>query len=589
MEETLPPAVPSHHVRGGKPSLTGSDRRRGSSIEPVGVNREPSGRRLWLMVAGLVLVAVVVLFYKLGDFRTLGGHETYQVVPAREMLETGDWIVPRSGGLPRLRKPPLSYWVVAASVRLFGIMTEWTVRVPAAISALLLAILVGVWANRWYGRTAGLAAALVQLTSVWVIIYARKAEVDMLLCLLTTSAMFLISQQPPDENHRKSFLRWIGIFTLLSISWLAKFHFGPTMVLAPCLVYFVVQRRFRALWNLVNPIGLLILAAGIFVWPYLVLQQLPQAWDVWTDETVGRAVGSLGRMPVWFYAPYLISLPLPWTPFVYAAMPRSFRTAWREGDARERFLWVWGLVVLAIVTVTADKHKHYLNPLMPMFSLLAGQSFVAWSSRIQQSKPLVGPRSAVGWTLVLLAGSAAVSLVVDGHRPHLAGPVAAVCVVTGIGSSVVFWLLAFRKERAAGLTAVLVFLAVYVGVMGQLVPAHDDRRPGAQFAGEVRRVLTGRREIIAYRMQEKDPIVYYLDSPVSRLLTVCDVKRRLVRDGRVFLVTYEPFLADLSVFPYQRIVKRMSSVSTEPASRRPPLVLMELTLPAVAARNAGMR
>ena len=70
--------------------------------------------------------------------------------------------------------------------------------------------------------------------------------------------------------------------------------------------------------------------------------------------------------------------------------------------------------------------------------------------------------------------------------------------------------------------------------MGQLVPAHDDRRPGAQFAGEVRRVLTGRREIIAYRMQEKDPIVYYLDSPVSRLLTVCDVKRRLVRDGRGF-------------------------------------------------------
>ena len=43
---------------------------------------------------------------------------------------------------------------------------------------LLLAVLVGFWAGRWYGRTAGLGAALVQLTSAWVIIYARKAEVD---------------------------------------------------------------------------------------------------------------------------------------------------------------------------------------------------------------------------------------------------------------------------------------------------------------------------------------------------------------------------------------------------------------------------
>ena len=140
---------------------------------------EPSGRRLWLMIAGLGVVAAVVLFFKLGDFRSFGTHETYAVVPAREMLESGDWIVPRSGGLPRLRKPPLSYWVVAGSVSLFGEMNEWTVRVPAAVSSLLLATLIGIWAGRWYGRTAGLGAALVQLTSAWVIIYARKAEVDM--------------------------------------------------------------------------------------------------------------------------------------------------------------------------------------------------------------------------------------------------------------------------------------------------------------------------------------------------------------------------------------------------------------------------
>ena len=131
------------------------------------------------MIAGLGLVASVVLFFELGDFRSFGTHEAYAVVPAREMISSGNWVVPRSAGLPRLRKPPLSYWVVATSSTLFGEMNEWTVRVPAAVSALLLAVVIGVWAGRWYGRTAGLGAALVQLTSAWVIIYARKAEVDM--------------------------------------------------------------------------------------------------------------------------------------------------------------------------------------------------------------------------------------------------------------------------------------------------------------------------------------------------------------------------------------------------------------------------
>ena len=87
------------------------------------------------MIAGVGLVACVVLFYELGDFRSFGTHEAYAVVPAREMISSGNWTIPRSGGLPRLRKPPLSYWVVASSATLFGELNEWTVRVPAAVSA----------------------------------------------------------------------------------------------------------------------------------------------------------------------------------------------------------------------------------------------------------------------------------------------------------------------------------------------------------------------------------------------------------------------------------------------------------------------
>lgn len=552
---------------------------------------EPTGRLLWMVLAGLLVVAFVVLFFKLGDFRTFGTHEAYTVVPAREMLESGDWVVPRSGGLPRLRKPPLSYWVTAGSVRLFGEMSEWTVRLPAAVSAALLAGLVGFWGARWYGRTAGLGAALVQLTSVWVIIYARKAEVDMLLCLLTTSAMFLAADGRSDEPRGRTFMRWTGIYALLSLSWLAKFHYGPAMVLIPCMLYFGVQRPgtlwVRSLLHLGNPLGLLMMAAAVLMWPYLVLQQMPEAWDVWTRETVGRAVGSLNRQPMWFYLPYLLWLPLPWTGLIAFAVPASWRKAWKEGDARERFLWVWAVSHLAIVTVSADKHKHYLNAMLPMLSLLAGQGFARWSGWVRETKYRFGVGSAGVATLFCLAAAGGGVFMVHQNWPYLAAAVTGVSIVACAGTIAVVWILRARKPRAAGIAAIATFLAAYAGVTAWIMPARDHRQQTVEFARHVRRQLTSGREIVAFRLEEKDPLVYYLGSPIARVQKPATIQRRLAEDRRAILVTYEPFVAELSAIPNVREVTRMRVDPERVLPKHPPLVVLEFSRSRLASRESA--
>ena len=112
--------------------------------------------RHWRAMCGLVvLVALVFTLFNLRGYKTFGSHEVYAAVPARGMLDSGDWVVPRIGGQPRLRKPPLAYWVVAGSAMIFGGLDEWTARLPAAVSALGLCLLIGIWGTRWYGRTAG--------------------------------------------------------------------------------------------------------------------------------------------------------------------------------------------------------------------------------------------------------------------------------------------------------------------------------------------------------------------------------------------------------------------------------------------------
>src|SRR6516164_9400337 len=54
---------------------------------------------------------------------------------AHEMIETGDWLVPHFWYLPHLDKPPVTYWLVAASVKLFG-LNEWAVRLPVALAGI---------------------------------------------------------------------------------------------------------------------------------------------------------------------------------------------------------------------------------------------------------------------------------------------------------------------------------------------------------------------------------------------------------------------------------------------------------------------
>ena len=67
-----------------------------------------SGESTWTssLVAWSVLIVVVLTVYLscLGSYGTLGTHEVVAAVPGREMLHSGDWIVPRYGDVPRIRK-----------------------------------------------------------------------------------------------------------------------------------------------------------------------------------------------------------------------------------------------------------------------------------------------------------------------------------------------------------------------------------------------------------------------------------------------------------------------------------------------------
>ena len=399
----------------------------------------------------------------------------------------------------------------------------------------------------------------------------------MLLCLLINVGLFLIAQQPAGEPIRKGRLRWFGVYIVLGLTWLGKFHYGAVMVLAPAVVHLVVHKRCRDLLHLANPLGLIFLLACVLVWPSLVLSKLPNAMDVWTNETVGRATGatSFDRQPFWYYLPHVITLGLPAVVFAVRGIRASWRIAWNTGDERERFLWIWLLSQLAIVTILANKHPNYILPALPVLSLLGGRELVR-QIQLGRDGRLQLPRWA-SWSLcVTLIIATAIAYLVLSHKwPHLQETLLLVSTSILLGGVGVIGLLGVRRPLHAGIVALSTYLLAYCLVIGWVVPGRDYRRSATRFAQEVRTMLP-HSPIHVYAMG-KAPVVFYLESPVFRSESTQSLLDRLKREQELFVVTTDGRVPEIAGLAKCEIVRSMQHDELSSSRSVPTLVLVHLT------------
>ena len=111
----------------------------------------------------------------------------YAEIP-REMLASGDYVIPHQNGLVYLEKPPLAYWLVAGSFRLFG-ETEGAARLPGQLATAGTMLALFLFARRRAGERAGALAALFFGGSLLGFGLARIVLIDPLLTAAQTSAV----------------------------------------------------------------------------------------------------------------------------------------------------------------------------------------------------------------------------------------------------------------------------------------------------------------------------------------------------------------------------------------------------------------
>lgn len=314
------------------------------------------------------LLSACVFGVILSSNSTLDSHEVLVAQTAREMLASGDFIHPTFSGEPRLQKPPLAYWTCCLSFIVFG-ESETSSRLPSAFAAVVGVFFTSLFARRAFGPGMGLLAGGIQATSVWNVTFGRMAVVDSMLTTLVTAAALVAAW---DRLSPKPYRRWwiAPLFWILAgLIVLAKGPVGIAMLLPPVALYRMMRGRTEgdsplllSPFAVVGVVGFLFLSLA---WPAAVLQRHPDAWQLWTGQSLGRFQERWGPQtrPWWYFFAQTPWLLFPWSVPLVVWLFR--RPTWNWRDPNRLLVAVWFGTAFLLCTLSAGKRSHYILPGLP--------------------------------------------------------------------------------------------------------------------------------------------------------------------------------------------------------------------------------
>lgn len=436
----------------------------------------------------LLSCATAVLVLPMRQAAPLERAEIYFLDGAREMVESGDYLVPRYRGEAFFDKPPLTYWLIAGAFQLGG-FTPKAGRIVSALAAIGVVL-----ATAWLGRVlfdsrSGLVGGAILTTTLAFLSFARLAMSDMLLALWSTLAMALAV-----AAWRHGAPRWLlpALGVALGLGFMTK---GPIALLLPGLgILLLVWRGWSQRPTLTAApvvVGAVLCAVVGLAWFAAVYARLgwgPLAY-FFLRENLERFAGETydsGRAP-WYYLGAYLATGMPWSLVFPVALLRVLRGDGDEVARRGgRFLAGWLALMAVPLSLSRGKLDYYLLPLYPAASLILGRFFTAPSwTRFE--------RAWLRAALLLLALGIALLLFFPTRipLPWLPAPSVRTALSLAAGLAAVAFAIAAAYVSPTGSWAVLATTsgALFLGVAAFFLPAFRARQPNLMIARDVIREL----------------------------------------------------------------------------------------------------
>lgn len=472
--------------------------------------RGQAGWRAWFGSArgGAVLALLVLALYLPGFFAlpVVDRDEARFAQASRQMMESGDVVVPMVLGRPRLNKPPVVYWLQSACA---WVLTGggrwgdaiWMYRVPSLLAGVGSVLFTWKLGRRMYDARAAWLAGLLLGACPIMFWEAHQARSDMLLVCATVLAQWRLWETLAAARRGKPTLwRAVLLWLAVGLGVMVKGPVTPMLVVLAVVGVCLLERRWRALWAVKPLVGLVIVPCVAMPWVLLVVQRLGAEtyWQTIYDEVLGRSLepkeGHDG--PALYHAALATLLFWPGSLLLWYGLARAFRVGlasdglrevqggwlrrahvWLStrvaGRPQEAFLLAWLLPGWWVFEVVSTKLPHYTMPLYPALALLCargGLSGAAWlrdAGRGRVIRTLGGAWSiaGLGWCAAM-AGVAWLAVRGEGAGATIAG---GAIVGAVFGLMLWFHIKCQQRLREGGVRAMLplglaVFVLVAAGV-----------------------------------------------------------------------------------------------------------------------------
>jgi 4-amino-4-deoxy-L-arabinose transferase-like glycosyltransferase len=406
----------------------------------------------------LLVGTLLALLPGLGEQHVWSKDEARPGLVAREMVEGGHWLVPHLGGRVYADKPPLFPWLVALASG--PRVTEWSLRLPAALAAAATVAVTYAIGARAFGATGGLVSAALLASSAAFFQWGRTGRMESLVVLWITLAFWSLGRWRAEPRPRDAALfgLWLGL-GLLTKGPIALVPLAAAVVAgvtAPAPAARRVRHCGLALGvALVTLLAWLGLAAGTTP---AFAGYVDAVAATLSEEVTARAPRSYGyvvRTVLTGFLPWSVALPV-----VAAILLRAGRRA-----AGVRLPLVWAAIVLGVFGVLVSHREVHFLPVYPALALLTGWAWTTASAAdrrwlLAAGLAVIAGGAAAGIALALRLSPLVVHGVPMVAAPGIGGALVILAAAIAVGGA---WL-ARRGHQAAlavlGCAGALAFLLV---------------------------------------------------------------------------------------------------------------------------------
>ncbi|MEQ9424572.1 MAG: glycosyltransferase family 39 protein [Cyclobacteriaceae bacterium] len=489
---------------------------------------------------GLIILSGVVLSANFWGHSIYLLDEAKNAECAREMLETGNWIVPTFNYELRTDKPPIHYYFMMLAYSIFGV-NAFAARFFSIVFGVLTVLLIDRFCIKNYDKRTANFTTLTLLSSIGFIVQFHLAVPDPYLVFFIVTSILAFFKGFQNRSDRYYLLS----AACMALASLVKGPIGFLLPLAAVVSFLFVNKRASSSSLIQNPkavvVPSLVFLSIAMPWYVAVGFETDWAWikGFFLEHNVNRFLSPKEGHGGFFLLIllYFLALLMPLGLFIFPALSEAFN---RKKDSFDALALITIGFTILIFSFSATKLPNYVSPAVPFGAILIGRYLADLSPTRNVLLPI-----AVSYLVLSF-------MLVWGIEKGLSSEIA-LQPIADLNALKVFWLIpigaviglivAWKKLLLGWLIVNTVSFGLTLQVaFYNIIPEIDKLNPVSQFASN----YSEEDKVVAYQIYNP-AFNFYLKNRIPVYIDLGDLDRVLLENNSTVVLTRDYHLPELKV------------------------------------------